>query len=353
MRVTWSMDAYQIEELNSRNAGDWEHFNETTNVGSFFHSLKWKHILERSFKMKPHYFLVYRGDEVAAICPFFENNLKYFKGLVSIPYSDFCHVAVANDQVHSAIMREIHAECMNITRQEKLAFLQMSVNTPRIRDLMMQYTDLPPLVSGNMVLNLEELTPDHIWNNVFSAKGGQRKFINRFIRDGCTVEEVRDLRDLELFYHYYNENLEQKHVRTLNQISFFNTIWDIYSPADMRITLLKKDDFIFGGLFAYLYPPNRTIYLVHLALNRDIPNTYHPPYYLFWDTIEKAYEMGYQRICFGGTPCNPENVVYRQKSGFGCEYQFKYSLFIPNSPIFRYGYNFYYIMKNRLKTPEI
>lgn len=353
MRVTQRMDGYQIEDLNSSNARDWEHFNEIADGGSFFHSLKWKRILERSFKLRPHYFLVYHDGEVAAICPFFENNLKYFKGLVSLPYSDFCHIAIADGHAHPSVINEIYARCMEITRQEKLAFLQMSVNKPAIRDQMMQYTDLPPLVSGNMVLNLEELTPEKIWNDVFSAKGGQRKFIKRFVRDGCTIEEVRDLKDLELFYHYYNENLEQKHVRTFNQVSFFNTIWDIYSPADMRITLLKKDDFIYGGLFAYLYPPNSTIYLVHLALNRDIPNTYHPPYYLFWDIIEKAYEMGYRRVCFGGTPYNPENVVYKQKKGFGCEYHFKYSLFIPCSYIFRYGYNMYYLMKNGLKIPEI
>ncbi|MDG6257142.1 MAG: GNAT family N-acetyltransferase [Methanomicrobiaceae archaeon] len=347
------MDVYHIEELNSSNARDWEHFNENANVGSFFHSLKWKRIIERSFGIKPHYFLVYEGDDVAAICPFFENNLKYFKGLVSLPYSDFCHVAIENGRACDALIREIYSRCMDTTRQEKLAFLQMSAHTPHIRDMMMRYTDLPPLVSGNMVLHLDELTPDQIWNNIFSAKGGQRKFINRFIREGCTIEEVRDLKDLELFYHYYNENLEQKHVRSFNQTSFFTTIWDIYSPEDMRITLLRKDDFIFGGLFAYLFPPNRTIYLVHLALNRAIPNTYHPPYYLFWDIIEKACEMGYQHISFGGTANNPENPVYRQKSGFGCDYEFKYSLFMPCSPLFRYGYNFYHFMKHGLKLPEI
>jgi hypothetical protein len=347
------MDDYLIEDLNSSNARDWEHFNEITSDGSFFHSLKWKGILERSFKMKPHYFLVYDGDEVAAICPFFENNLKYFKGLVSLPHSDFCHVVIADGHAHPSIISEIYAKCNDLIRQENLSFLQMSTNTPSIRDQMKKYTDLPPVVSGNMVLNLEELTPEKIWNTVFSAKGGQRKFIKRFIREGCTIEEVRDLKDLDLFYHYYNENLEHKHVRSFNQISFFDTICDIYSPADMRVTLLRKGDFIFGGLFAYLYPPKRTVYLVHLALNRDTPNTYHPPYYLFWDIIEKASEMGYQHISFGGTSNNPENAVYKQKKRFGCEYQFKYSIFIPYSSIFRYGYNMYYIMKNGLKMPEI
>ena len=109
----------------------------------------------------------------------------------------------------------------------------------------------------------------------------------------------------------------------------------------MRTTLLHKNDKVFGGLLSFLWPQQKTIYLRYLALNRDISNRYSPSYYLYWDAIVRASQMGYTTVCFGSTPPDPDEVHYRLKKKFGCYYEENYSMIFPLSFTFKVAYNTY------------
>ena len=56
---------------------------------------------------------------------------------------------------------------------------------------------------GTMTLNLEKLNPEKIWNEVFTAKKRQRRYINRFENDGFQVREVDSSKDIKILYEYY------------------------------------------------------------------------------------------------------------------------------------------------------
>jgi hypothetical protein len=85
-----------IERLNNDNIELWEDFNQTMDDGTFYHTTKWKRILEL-LGYTPHYYLVFDGDETVAICPFFEFNIKSFKGITSLPDSDYNHLIIKDN----------------------------------------------------------------------------------------------------------------------------------------------------------------------------------------------------------------------------------------------------------------
>ena len=109
----------------------------------------------------------------------------------------------------------------------------------------------------------------------------------------------------------------------------------------MQISLLYKEDFIAGGSLIFLDKSKKTIHLRYLALNRDTPSRYNVPYYIIWDAIKKASDLGFKKICFGSTVNDPEHPAYKLKKNFGAEYEKIYSILTPPSKLFKIGYKFY------------
>lgn len=332
------MTDYIVEELCSDNEKAWKEFNEKTYSGSFFHTLKWKIILERKFGYESHYFLVYYKDRVIAACPFFEITINRFKGLM-LPYSDYKNILVDKNFNH-LVAKAIMNKCYEISKKNRLSFILINTLNKEIKEHFNEFKPLPVRIAGNMILDLKENNPEKIWNNIFSAKGNQRNRIRRFEKDGIKIKEVKSVKDLKIFYKYYKANLEY-----LNSVpppfSHFEELWNTYSSTDMIITLLHKNEKFFGGISQFLYPPRKTMYLTLLALNRDIPNRYSPSYYLEWDAIVRAYQMGYTTVCFGSTSPNPDNIHYHLKKKFGCYYEENYSMVFPLSIPFKVAYNTY------------
>jgi len=338
-----------VEELCLDNEKDWKEFNEKTYDGSFFHTLKWKSILERSFGYKSHYFLVYYKDRVIATCPFYESSLKGFKGLMPLPNSDYHHILVDKQNFNHLVAKTITNKCHDISKKNRLSFILINTLSKEIKDNFNEPNlfPFPWYIIGTMILDLKENHPEKIWNNIFSQKGKQRKYIRRFIKDGFKIKEVKSLKDLKIFYKYYKTNLEYINAVPYS-FSHFEEIWNTYSSTNMITTLLYKNEKVFGGQLHFLYPSRKTIYLKYLALNRDIPRKYTPTYYIFWDAIVRASQMGYTTICYGSTNPNPDEIHYQIKKKFGCYYEESYSIVFPLSVTFKVAYHTYQFANKHL-----
>jgi len=327
---------YHIEELNNINVIDWKRLCEEE--GSFFHTLEWKQILEQSYNYISHYFLLYRDEELVALCPFYEAAINGIRGLVSLPDSDYNHIIIT-DKSDSLIIDHIIDKCKEIARKNKLFFILITTFNELAKDHINRYKPLPYPIIGNMVLNLEELGQDKIWNEIFSTE--IRKYIRRFENDGFTIKEVNSIEDVKIFYNYYKINLEYINA-TPYPFSHFEDLLKTYSSTEMIMTLLYKNETVAGGHLAFLYSPKKTIFSRYMSLNRNLPSRYKPALYLYWDFIKRASEKGYSIVNFGRTPHFPNDIHYQLKEKFGCQYEKEYSMIIPTSYLFKIAYPIYY-----------
>jgi len=339
------MSQYFVEELNPSTEIDWEKFNKKTDGGTFFHTLKWKNIIENSFNERLHYFLVYLENKVVAICPFCENIIRGFRGLAPIPNSDYRHLLIGKQNINHVIIKEILKKTKKILKNNKLSFILITTISKEIKNYFNKYTSYAyPIfgINGQFKLNLNENNPEKIWHNIFSerGKGKPRQYIRKFEKEEIKIKEAKSISDLKVFYKFYKANLEFKNIKPY-PFSYFKEVWNTYTSTDIRITLLHKYEQIFGGLMAFLYPPKKTMYLRHLAINRAIPGSYHPTYYLIWNAVKKASEMNYNNICFGETPYEPDKATFRIKMKFGCSYEPEYSSIFSLRPLFKTSYNIY------------
>ena len=338
------MISYDIEDLTEDNKNEWDNFNEIIKDGSFYHTNRWKQILEKSFNLKSHSFIVRFKGEIVAICPIYELMINKYRGLENLPETDYNSVIIKEEHINEIILKTILQKIENIAKLNKLDFSILHINYPKLLELSKNYDPLPYPTLGNMEVNIKIYPPKKLWAEVFSKKNNQRKYINRFEKDGFKIREIRSENDIKKFYEYYEKNLYFIKASPYSYNHFKNLL-ETFSSEDMRITLIEKDDIYAGGLLAFLYQPKKTMYLRYLSLNRELSNKYHTPYPLYWDAILKASELGFKIVSFGSTQKDPEYYNYRLKKKFGCKYKDIYTFVISYSTTFKLKYNIYRFLK--------
>lgn len=326
---------YHLERLDEENAGKWEEFNINSPEGSLYHSLKWKRIVEKSCDIRRQYFLLFKNGAVTGIFPLIEHNIHFFRGL--LPESDPMTLhSIVEDYHDPSSMHFVISELGNNSKdRKKISYFCFSTLHAETRDNITTHRLYPHDENGDMVLDVTKSPPETIWDN-FSAKKGQRKYIRRFEENGFGITEVQSMEDLKNFYKYYEENVN--HIGgDLCPFSRIAEMWNSFSPDEMRITLLSKNSIVAGGVITLPYKPRRTLYLHFMALNRELPATYHPTYYLYWDAITWARDNHYEKVAFGAQHLDENNPRYKIKKEFGAQFKPIYSSIIPLTQLFNVG----------------
>lgn len=300
---------YSIELLSEDNAHRWEEFNNQSREGTPYHSLTWKQVLEEIFHLKLRYYLILDGRKVVGISPWIEQSVLNFQGLVSILHSD-ANCIVLDDALNADHLNKILS-----LFARKYSFLHLNTYNPALLDNI-RFTHVPSGDTGQMMINLRDKSPDAVWAGLPKKI---KQAIGVFEKDGFEVQVIRQPGDFDDFYRYYVENLTRIHGEIL-PLTFFERLWDLLSRDEMRVTVLTRDDLFAGGSLALLDPARKMIYGDYLAINRNLPNRYTPTYHIMWDTINWAWNNGYERMSFGRQRLDPDNLRFRNKLKFGAEH---------------------------------
>lgn len=299
---------YSIELLSRDTADQWDAFNNRSPEGTFFHSLKWKRVLEDALHPNLKYYLILDDDDVVGISPWIERSTLNFRGLVDIPQSEMNNI-ILKDEFDPADFDDV----ISLFKKD-YSFLHFNTYRP---DLLsgITYSSYSNEGIGNMIIDLRKRPPETIWST-FSKK--TRKSILRFPGEGFELREIDRRSEIELFYRYYKQNM--RHVNgTILPLSFFETLWDHLSPEFLRVALLTKGDIFAGGSVTIIDPVKKTVYFGYQAINRDLLH-YTPSYYLDWDLINWAWENGYEKVSMGRQNFDPNNPRFRKKARVGAEH---------------------------------
>jgi hypothetical protein len=329
------MADYHLEKLNDDNAEKWEDFNNHSAEGSLFHSLRWKELVKKTSGIAEQYFLLFKNGEVIGLFPFIGHDIGFFRGLV--PQNDPQRLpAILRDYHDPLVMNSVIRDLQKVRIDGKrISFIRFSTVHEETLNTITTHPLLPVNNEGDMILNLSELSPEKIWNS-FSAKKGERKFIRRFDKDGFVLTEANSPDDLELFYKFYEENIT--YVKgTVQPISRFSELKSSLSDKT-RITLLSKGPIFAGGMLQLLDHPRKTVHTLYLSLNRNLPANYHPPYYLWWEAINWAWENHYEKISMGVQHLDENNPRTQVKYALGARFKPMYSTMIPLTTTFTLSY---------------
>lgn len=308
---------------------EWENFVATAPNGSFFHTLKWKKVLENSFPYESLYLVIRDSNgKLIGVCPFFiTKKLWPFKVLDSLPNSDMGGPLIKEEYKKEAA-NALKDYLKELSSAKGITYAKMRLSDPELCEYLKTKTSKVDTSSGTMMLDLEEKPMDFIWNEVFTSKGRQRMFIRRFERDGFQIREAGNEADLNKFYTLYYNNIT--YIGGLPYpFSFFKNIWDLLYPDSFNIISAEKEEKSIGALGFFIYKEKKTIYMTYLGLDREVNGRYRTSFYLIWEAIRFAQKNKIRYVSFGPTTSDHSSEYYLRKSKLGAEFNQDYFLYIP------------------------
>jgi hypothetical protein len=302
-----------VEEL--KNNSEWEDFLQSSPNGTFYHCLKWKEVIQKSFAHSALYLTIKdRNESLIGICPGFVTNQMHMKVYISTPYSDYGGPLLKDPCVEQAsryLLRFLQGFCLEKgIAYAKICFMNRKL--ARFFESQMSYEDES---LGVMEIDLKSTPSDFIWNKIFSSN--LRRRIRLFERDGFQVQEAKTKSDLKDFYNVYFENM--KYIgASLFPYRFMENMWEILNPSNLRIWLVGKEKRI-GGIAFFKY--GSKTYAVYAGIDRSKDySRYSVIPYLLLKEAKKAEEEGYRYVSLGATSSDSRNPRYLQKISLGASY---------------------------------
>jgi hypothetical protein len=299
-----------VEEL--RNNSEWESFLQASPDGTFYHSLKWKEVIQRSFPHSALYLTIRdENGRPVGICPGFITDLMHMKVYHSTPYSDYGGPLIKELCIEQASL-SLQNFLQRICPKKGMAYAKICFMDSKLVQFFKSPSSYEDGSVGIMEIDLKATPSDFIWNKIFSKN--LRHNIRRFERDGFQAQEAQTKSDLRDFYDLYYENM--KYIGgSLYPYEFMENMWKILYPDNLRIWLVGKEKRI-GGIAVFKY--GQKTYWVYAGIDRSQNySQYSVVPYLLWKEIKTAEEEGYRYISLGATSSDPRNPKYLQKMSLG------------------------------------
>lgn len=240
-----------VEPLSDEN--EWEKFVATSPKGTFFHTLKWKRVLENSFHYESLYLVIRDPNgELIGICPFFiTKELWPFTVLDSLPLSDLGGPLIKEEYRKEAayLLKDYFKE---LSTDKGITYAKMRISDNELCECLKTKTSRVDTSSGTMSLDLKEKPMDFIWNKIFTKKSGQRRLIRRFEQDGFQSREAESVEDVNKFYTLYYKNLNRSGTVSY-PFKYFKNVWDLLYPANFNIVLIEKEEKCIGASAFFIY----------------------------------------------------------------------------------------------------
>lgn len=315
-----------VEPLND--AQEWESFVAGSPQGTFYHTLKWKNVLEEFFGFETHYLTIRHPSGVlVGVCPLvLARKLRLFKVLDSLPDSDFAGPLI-RDEYAEVATHALSIYLRQLATKNSVVYARIRCNSESLSDNLRMGNSKVETPVGTMNLSLTDMTPDFLWENVFTKKGGQRKFIKRCEEAGLQNKEIESKQDLQAFYDLYSNNL--RHIGAAPfAFRLFEYLYDSLYPDNFNVIVTSDNKRCFAAQGLFLYPERNAIYLTFLGIDREMEKRLHSTQYLHWGTIQWAQTRGFQFIGFGSTPSDPQSTQYLSKSKFGTTFNQDYVVYM-------------------------
>jgi len=314
-----------VEKLS--NEKEWERFVADSSGGTFYHTLKWKRVLEEAFSLETEYLVIRdTSGKLVGVCPFaITSKLRLFRILDSLPESDFGGPLVMEEKAGDAL-QALNDYLPELCRGHRVTYAKIRCpNETTMRHFRARGMTVDTS-SGSMNLDLEQKPSDFIWSAVL--KNTQRKYIRRFERDGFQNIEARSIDDLDAFYRLYYDNVKRIGGFPYPYF-FFRKLWEDFHPDYFDILLTVGRGKCIGATAFFIYEPGKAVCQPFVGFDKNVGTHYHTHYYLNWGLIKWCEANGFKIVSFGGTPADPNSQNYSLKSKFGASFNQDYVICLP------------------------
>ena len=116
----------------------WTEFVRSHPWGSIFHSIAWKNVVEKTYRLRSEYHLVYDGHELIGVVPFFRlRGIQLRTELLSLPYAPYAGILLSKKIDEQAVLDALQWQ------NERVLVRKLNPQTSATDELVTMILDLP------------------------------------------------------------------------------------------------------------------------------------------------------------------------------------------------------------------
>lgn len=310
------MNIHSLTSHNLLEVDAWDRFVRSSPDGTVFHLSAWKRVVERAYRLTPHYLIASESNELRAVLPLFElKGLLSGHVLVSVMYGVYGGLCGADARARQALLEEAR----------KLA-IRLGVRYVELRHLHEPVPDLP--TKSLYSAFAKPLDPDPEVN-LAAIPRKQRRMVRQGIKNG--LEARRGWEYLDQFYEVFVVNK-----RRLGSPAFPRQVFEAvrdYFDKDAELLTVWHEDRLVAGVISFFYE-DRVMPFYGAALPEAFRLAAND--FMYWELMRQACLDGYRVFDFG-----------RSREGTG-PYDFKRHWGFEPKPL-----SYQYVMVNGGEIPNI
>ncbi|MBE3144910.1 MAG: GNAT family N-acetyltransferase [Planctomycetes bacterium] len=286
--------------LNPIDYPDWDGLLLRSNNQSFFHTAGWAIVLEKTYRFKPLYFALDKGDQLVLLMPMMEivSPLTGRRG-VSLPFTDYCTPFSPDRSLLPWVMQS----ALEFAETRKWRYIEW-----RAGEYFMETTS-PYEAFYTHDIDLAKSEP-----GLFSALSDScRRNIKKSIKEGVSIKAERSFGSIKSFYHL-NCITRKRHGLPPQPFEFFKNIHEYVISKGNGIVVSAHYE---GNLIAasiYFHFGSKAIFKYgssDIGYQRLRPNNL-----VMWETIRWFKNHGFASMNLGRTEHdNPGLLQYKRSWG--------------------------------------
>jgi len=311
-----------VEPLS--NTDEWQNFVKGCPEGTFFHTLQWKEVLEKSFNVESLYVVIRNSNlEIVGLCPFVTwKEFKLFKVIDSLKDSDFGGPLFKEGYTQAAAQALINF-LKRVARDRGITYARLRFSREELTQELCLPGSRVDTSSGAMILDLQERSAEFFWSKGINTD--RRKKIKRVYRDGFQCKIATSLQEVHQFYDVYQENMARM-VGVTYPLAFFENMFNSLAPHCFNILLLARDQECIAGWAFFAYEPTKTIYVNYMGMRASVYSVFDC---FTWELSKWAEAKSYRYINLGSNSSDPAEIHYRVKAKAGGAFRQDYIVLLP------------------------
>lgn len=293
----------KIRCFEDKDQDRWEEYVVSHPMGTPFHLIGWKRVIEKTFHHKSRYLVAEdtkqptTTSQIRGILPIFiVKGFLFRRFLISIPFADYGGICADDLAVEAALLKEAE----EITKREGL-----------------DYIELRNVKKGNNNLPLKELYVT-FRKQIFGDLEENYKSIprkqRRMIRQGEKYQLTSVIGGAELLKKFYK--IFAHNVRNLGSpvypVSFFKNSIREFGDA-CKIFLVNYNGKAVAGVMTFFYKDQ--VFLCHAGSFFEY-RKYAVNDFMYWELMKYACENGYKVFDFGRSKVGTGSYDFKRHWGF-------------------------------------
>lgn len=280
--------------LDASDEASWEAYVRSHPKATFYHDLRWRGVMERSFGHGTHYLVAVEDGAIRGVLPIVHLKSTLFGSILcSMPFLNFGGILADKPEAESALV-EGARELVRKTRAEYLELRQLD-RTDAV---------LPARTHKvSMTLALDP-DPEVLWNGL---KSKHRRVVRRSLEQGLEVRFGRH--ELLDDFHALLSRGWRDLGTPIYRRSFFRNVLDAFGD-DVEIVLVSHRGRPVGTAFDGFF--RDTVEGMWTFTNRE-SSRFEANTFLYWQLIRRACERGYSRYHLGRSTAGSTGEFYKSK----------------------------------------